>query len=182
MTSQELDRALARLGMRSGRQVMRGTGIILVGVLVFGPAVACAEPLFFDCKGTSHTSAENQDPSRADIDTSIQFMIDESKGVADGAFMLNRYCSHESDWLPADMPEVSIKIIKECTSLEFSAVKFSFKGVFESQGIHVPTGRQVGHYKGITSGSLNRITGELSVENRPTPSIILSRRLCRRIK
>ena len=68
--SQELDHALAENIQR--RQIMRGTAIILVGVLVFGPTAACAEPLFFDCKGTSHISAENQDPGRADIDMRIQ--------------------------------------------------------------------------------------------------------------
>ena len=45
--SQELDHALAENIQR--RQIMRGTAIILVGVLVFGPTAACAEPLFFDC-------------------------------------------------------------------------------------------------------------------------------------
>lgn len=147
---------------------MRGAAIILVGALVFGPTITCAEPLFLDCKGTSHTSAKNLDPSRADHDIDTQIMIDESKGVAAGTFMGhgNRYCSHESDWLPGDVPEIAIKIIKECTRLEFSAVEFSFRTLHESQTIHVPSGRVVGHYEGTGSGSLNRITGEFSAEFR----------------
>jgi len=63
------------------RPVFRPRAVILAwATIISAPTVACAEPLFFDCHGTT----QHERPDGMKIETAEQIMIDLDKGVIEG--------------------------------------------------------------------------------------------------
>jgi hypothetical protein len=142
--------------------------------------VAYAEPLFFDCHGTTETRRHNENLEHRERpwDSTAQVVIDPEKGVASypgGGEYLNKYCDHESDWIIiATSPQgQASRKIKECTTLEVSELIYKFTTTTEIKvRVKLPGSdqeRMKHHVLGGSEGSLNRITGKLSVEQRYAP-------------
>jgi hypothetical protein len=103
-------------------------------------------------------------------------MIDPEEKVASypgGGQYLNKYCDHESDWMIIrTSPGQASRKIKECTTLEISELIYKFTTTTEIKVRVRPPGsdlERMDHIQAGSEGSLNRITGELSVEDRIAP-------------
>jgi hypothetical protein len=71
-------------------------------VIISGPTIVFAEPLFFDCHGTfEHTYPDEKvENHHGPIDWTTQIMIDAERGAVEWlGSKTNDYCARESDWM-----------------------------------------------------------------------------------
>jgi len=139
-------------------------------VIISGPTIVFAEPLFFDCHGTfEHTYPDEKlENHHRPIDWTTQIMIDAERSAVEWpGGGTNDYCARESDWMQGAAMPFMKKVIKDCTTLQISetAYEFNTTTVFRVKVSDQPSiPEQEAHI--WASGKLNRITGEFSADQR----------------
>jgi hypothetical protein len=139
-------------------------------VIISGPTIVFAEPLFFDCHRTfEHTYPDEKlENHQGPIDWTTQIMIDAERGAVEWpGGGTNDYCARESDWMQGAAMPFMKKVIKDCTTLQISQTTYEFNTttVFRVKVSDQPSiPEQEAHI--WASGKLNRITGEFSADER----------------